>query len=93
MKKIITKAGSLTKKAASKVSNSTKLAAIEVKDRAMSEKNPFWVKMQIAGACIVAVGTLITAAPFALPAGLVAAGTYFITIGGTITGIAQLTKK
>lgn len=67
----------------------------EVKERAakVSDVNPFWRKMQIVGATILGVGTLIVASPISLPAGLVAAGTYMITVGTTITGIAQLTKK
>lgn len=67
----------------------------ELKERATDVKNvnPFWRRMQIIGACILGVGTLIVSAPVSLPVGLVSAGTYMITVGTTITGIAQLTKK
>lgn len=74
---------------------STKEFTQELKDRVkgLNDVNPFWRKVQLIGACIGGVGLLITAAPFSLPVGLVTAGTYLITVGGTITGIAQLTKK
>lgn len=65
----------------------------EIKERATSDVNPFWRKVQIFGGCVLAVGTIIVAAPIALPAGLVAAGTYMVTIGTTVAGLSQLTKK
>ena len=67
----------------------------DLKERAKSvnDVNPFWRKMQIIGACIGGVGLLITTIPVSLPAAVVSAGTYLITVGTTITGIAQLTKK
>jgi hypothetical protein len=67
----------------------------ELKDRTagLKDVNPFWRRVQIIGACVLGVGGLIVAAPFSLPAGLITAGTYMITVGTTITGIAQLTKK
>lgn len=67
----------------------------ELKQRASNVKdvNPFWRRIQIIGATILGVGTLIVTAPISLPVGLVSAGTYMITVGSTITGIAQLTKK
>lgn len=67
----------------------------ELKERASGVKdvNPFWRRVQLIGACVVGIGTLIITAPISLPVGLVSAGTYMITVGTTITGIAQLTKK
>jgi hypothetical protein len=67
----------------------------EVKERATAVKdvNSFWRKMQLVGAAMLGVGTIIVAFPIALPAGIITAATYLMTVGTTITGISQLTKK
>jgi hypothetical protein len=65
----------------------------EVKERATGEVNLFWRKMQLVGATMLGLGTIIVACPIALPAGIITAATYLITVGTTITGISQLTKK
>lgn len=66
---------------------------MEIKNRIKSKKNPFWRKIRIAGAVIAGVGTIIVAAPVALPVALVGVGNYLITIGVTVTGVAQITKE
>lgn len=78
-----------------KTNKEEKTFGSELKERVFGVKdvNPFWRKMQLAGAIFAGIGTIIVAAPFGLPVALIAAGKYAITIGGTITGIAQLTKK
>lgn len=67
----------------------------ELKERTSGVKdvNPFWRRVQLIGVIVAGVGTLIITAPVSLPVGLVSAGTYLVTVGSTITGIAQLTKK
>lgn len=65
----------------------------ELKDRATAKTPKFWKKMQIAGAIVAGIGTIIISAPISIPAGIIATGTYLLTVGGTITAIAQLTKE
>jgi hypothetical protein len=65
----------------------------ELKYRSTANTPKFWKNVQIVGACIVGIGTLIVTAPVSLPVGVVSLGTYLITVGGTITGLAQLTKE
>jgi hypothetical protein len=63
----------------------------ELKDRSQAKTPEFWRKAQIVGATIGGIGLLITTFPVSLPAGIVTAGTYMITVGATIGGVSQLT--
>jgi uncharacterized membrane protein HdeD (DUF308 family) len=66
----------------------------EAAQRATAPVKPFWVKVRMIGLIIGGIGTLIVSFPFiSLPAGIISAGTYLITAGGTIAGISQLTQK
>jgi hypothetical protein len=65
----------------------------EAAQRATSPTKPFWAKMRMIGLVIGGIGTLIVSLPLSLPAGIISAGTYLITAGGTIAGISQLTQK
>ena len=65
----------------------------EIGYRIFSSKPKFWQNVQIVGAGLALVGTLIATLPISLPAGLAAVGTYLITAGGTIAAFAQLPTK
>jgi phage-related minor tail protein len=65
----------------------------ESAQRATTPVKPFWAKVRMIGLIIGGIGTLIVSLPLSLPAGIISAGTYLITAGGTIAGISQLTQK
>jgi len=79
------------------INKSKKLASAvkktEIGNRLFSSKPKFWQNVQIVGAGIALIGTLIATLPISLPTGLVAVGTYLVTAGGTIAAFAQLPTK
>lgn len=74
-----------------RVADTTKKAVKETVDRVKAPKNSFWKTARMVGLGVTAIGTIL-AFPFA-PAALAAWSGYLIAVGGTITGMAQVTKK
>jgi hypothetical protein len=70
-----------------------KLANTEIIQRIFSDKPNFWKKVQIFGGIVGTIGLLITTLPIGLPIGITAWGTYLITAGASIAGVAQLPIK
>jgi hypothetical protein len=62
----------------------------ELGHRIFSDKPKFWKKVQIIAAAVGTVGLLITTLPIGLPAGVIAWGTYLLTAGTAVAGVAQL---
>jgi hypothetical protein len=64
-----------------------KLASIG--KRCKKETSPFFKKLRTAGLILAAVGTIIVAAPIALPAIAVTIGGYALLGGTVITAVSQ----
>lgn len=57
----------------------------------LSGKTPiFFRKLRNIGIVIATVGSVLIAAPIALPAVLVTVGGYLVTAGGVVTAVSQL---
>jgi hypothetical protein len=63
----------------------------EAAQRATAETPPFWRKVQNIGLVILTAGTIAVNLPF-LPAVVLTAAPYMITVGVIMSGQSQLTK-
>lgn len=64
----------------------------ETLDRLKSPTPNYFIKVRNIGITLGAIGAAIVAAPIALPAAVVTAAGYLITIGAVSAAIAQTTK-
>lgn len=61
-------------------------------DRVLSDTPSFFKKLRNIGLALGAIGTAIATAPVTLPATVVTAGGYLITVGLVAAGISQTAK-
>jgi hypothetical protein len=64
---------------------------MKIKDRLKSKTPKFFRVVRTVGISLVAAGGVLVAAPVAIPAGLVAMGSYLIVAGTVATAVAQAT--
>jgi hypothetical protein len=60
-------------------------------ERCKSDIPPFFKKLRAIGIALASVGTILVAAPIALPAGIITVGGYLIVAGSVAAAVAQTT--
>ena len=59
-------------------------------ERSKADTPPFFKKLRIVGLSLAAVGGVLVAAPFAIPAVLVTLGGYLVVAGSVATAVSQV---